>query len=151
MNSSTEMTQKMQSRLSTLWIFAVLNYIYADVFTVFHTLSNPDAMKEIMSGNSGPFHMTSGAFLAFAALMETSMIMVPLGRFLPYKANRWANIAVGIFRTIVALVFLFIGGLPTAITYYTLFVFFEVVCTVLIVWLAWRWKEAPAVTAVGNC
>ncbi len=92
--------------------------------------------------------MTSGAFLAFAALMETSMIMVPLARFLPCQANRWANIAVGVFHTLVVLVFFFIGGLPTAITYDTLFAFFEVVCTVLIVSLAWRWKQ-PSVVAVA--
>jgi hypothetical protein len=43
-----------------------------------------------------------------------------------------ANIALWIFHTLVALVFFFMYGVPTAIAYYTPFVLFEAACTVLI-------------------
>jgi len=147
----SEKTRGMRVRLSTLWIFAVLNYIYADVFTIFNTLFDPAAMKDLTAGQSGsPMHMTAGAFLGFAALMETSMLMVPLSRFLPYQANRWANIIVGFIHTAAALLFFFVGGLPTAFTYTALFIIFEVIATVLIIWFAWKWKESDALAIVGN-
>jgi hypothetical protein len=143
MCQSTEMIQEMKVRLSTLWLFAVLNYIYGDIFTAFNTLSDPAAMKEVMSGYTGPIHMTRGAFLGFAVLMETAMIMVPLARFLPYRANRWANIIAGFLHTVAALLFFFIGGLPTTfVTAGAFFVMVEVICTLLIIWFAWAWKTS---------
>jgi Family of unknown function (DUF6326) len=147
---STDMTEGMRVRLSIMWIFAVLNYIYADVFTIFNTLSDPAAMKDFTSGHSGPIHMTPGAFLGFAVLMETSMVMVPLARFLPYRANRWANIVAGFIHTAAAILFFFIGGLPTAFTYYAFFVIAEVICTLLIIWFAWTWKTSKTVTIAGS-
>jgi len=42
--------------LSTLWIFAMLNYLYADVFTLFF---NPTALKETLT-------MPQGSALVFA-------------------------------------------------------------------------------------
>jgi hypothetical protein len=149
MRESSDQSKTMRVRLSTLWIFAVLNYIYGDVFTIFNTLYDPAAMKDLMSGHngSGPVHMTSGAFLGFAILMESSMVMVPISRFVSYRTNRWANIIVGFIHTVAALLFFFVGGLPTAFTYTAVFVVFEVIATGLIVWWAWKWNETKAPTA----
>src|ERR1700724_143434 len=75
--------------LSTLWIFAVLNYIYADVFT---------AMDP--STNNGSVHMSHGMMLGAAVLMETAIAMVPLSHTLKYRPNRWANIIAGVIHTL---------------------------------------------------
>ena len=75
--------------LSTLWIFAMLNYIYNDVFGLFF---NPAAQKITLSMGQGPA-------LMFAIFMETAMAMVLLSRLLKYSANRWVNIIAGIFHT----------------------------------------------------
>ena len=150
MRNSMDTNHEMKSKLATLWIFAAINYIYGDVFTAFETLSDSKAMKAMMAGYAGPIHMTSGAFLGFAILMETAFVMVPLARFLPYQANRWTNIVLGIFHTLVAIVFVFIGGWPsTFLTADAFFVLVEVICTLLIVWLAWTWKESKVAAAVG--
>jgi hypothetical protein len=120
--------------LSTLWIFAILNYIYADVFNLFF---NPAAQ-------AGTASITAGAALFFAVSMETSIAMVILSRVLKRGANRWANIAAGIFHTGLVIYSLF-GQTP--MPFYVFFAVVEIACTLLIVWLAIRWKPA-AETAV---
>jgi len=79
--------------LSTLWIFAVLNYIYADVFTAIDPVPN-----------NGSVPMTHGFMLGAAVLMETAIIMIPLSRILKQRPNRWANIIVGVAHTSAVLV-----------------------------------------------
>jgi hypothetical protein len=117
-----------QMRLSTLWIFAALNYVYADVFTLFFT---PGAQTTTAA-------MTSGAVLGFAVLMETSIAMVILSRVLKYGANRWANIIVGAINT--AVVFSTLFTTPPA-PFYVFFATIEIVCTLVIIWYAWTWRN----------
>jgi len=115
--------------LSTLWIFAILNYIYADVFNLFF---NPAA-------HAGTTSITAGAALFFAAAMETCIAMVILSRVLKRGANRWANIAAGIFHTGLVAYSLF-GETP--MPFYVFFAVVEIACTLFIAWLAIRWKPA---------
>ncbi len=126
-NSATATDRK--AVLSTLWIFAVLNYIYADVFT---------AMDPSVEG--GSVRMSHGMMLGAAALMETAMVMVPLSRFLRYRANRWANIVLGVMHTMAVILSLFVGGVMPA-SYYLLFAAVEVVTTSFIAWYAWKWRN----------
>lgn len=116
--------------LSSLWIFATLNYIYADVFTLFF---NP-AAQEVTA-------ITREAVLVFAMLMETSIAMVLLSRVLKHGANRWANIAAGLFHT--AFVSWSLLG-ETQPLFYMFFAAIEISCTLFIVWYAWRWTNPGA-------
>lgn len=120
-----------KARLSTLWIFALFNYLYADVFTLFF---DPVAQQ-------GATAITQGAELVFAILMETAIAMVLLSRVLNYGANRWANIAAGVFHTAFVSWSLF-GQTPRPA--YIFFVTIEVACTMFIVWYAWRWRNVEA-------
>jgi hypothetical protein len=115
--------------LSTLWIFAILNYIYADIFNLFF---NPAV-------HTGAPAITPGAALFFAAAMETSIAMVILSRVLKRGANRWANIGAGIFHTGLV-TYTFFGDAP--MPFYVFFAVVEIACTLFIVWLAIRWKPA---------
>ena len=127
--NTNKMTTVMKDKkviLSTLWIFAVLNYIYADVFNLFF---NPEAQ----SGT-----MTQGTVFAFAILMETAIAMVLLSRVLKYGVNRWANIIAGIIHT--ALVSWSLFG-QTPLPFYIFFASIEIACTLFIVWYAWRWRN----------
>ena len=110
--------------LSTLWIFAMFNYIYADILT----LMDPEVMQEMMTGTVGGIVMTQEFLLVGAILMETAIVMVVLSRVLKYKINRWANIISGVIHTAAVFLSLFVG---TPAMYYT--------CTLLIVWYAWKW------------
>ena len=130
MNTNTKAVE-MQDRkviLSTLWIFATLNYVYADVFTLFF---KPGAQEETVT-------MTAGGALGFAVLMETAIAMVLLSRVFKYGANRWANILVGAIHT--ASVFFSLFTTPPAPNY-VLFATVEIVCTLVIIWFAWKWPN----------
>jgi hypothetical protein len=125
-NKMTAIMKDKKVILSTLWIFALLNYIYADIFNLFF---NPEAQSGIMP---------QAAVFAFAILMETAIAMVLLSRVLKYGANRWANIIAGIIHT--ALVSWTLFG-ETPLPFYTFFAAIEILCTLFIVWYAWRWRQ----------
>jgi hypothetical protein len=134
-------TAEMEVKFSTLWIFAMFNYLYADVVA----LMDPEGLKQLLTGTVGSLHITQGFLLAAAILMETAIAMVLLSRVLPYRANRWANIIVGILHTGAVISSLFVG---TPTLYYLFFGTIEIVCTSFIVWYAWMWKPGAA-SAVG--
>jgi hypothetical protein len=130
----TELKDK-KSTLSTLWIFAVLNYLDADVLGFF----NPGTLTELMTGYAGGMQVTQGFLLVAGILMETAIAMVLLSRILKYRANRWANIIIGIIHTVAVLASMFVG---TPDLYYLFFGTIEIVCTLFIVWYAWTWTSA---------
>lgn len=113
---------------STLWIFAMFNYLYADVFGLFF---NPAAHTETLP-------MTQEAVLAFAIMMEIAIAMVLLSRYLKYGANRWANMIAGIFHT--ALVAWSLTGAAQP-PFYWMFASIEMACTLFIAWYAWKWRN----------
>ena len=114
--------------LSTLWIFALINYIYADIFTMFF---DPAA-------HSGTAGMTAGTVLVFAALMETAIAMVLLSRILRRGPNRWLNIVVGAIQTAFVTWSLF-GGTKTP--FYVFFVAIEIASFLFVIGYAWTWKR----------
>jgi hypothetical protein len=127
-NSKTVEWKDRKVILSALWIFATLNYLYADVFTLFF---NPTAQKETWA-------MPQEAVLVFAILMETALVMVLLSRVLKYGANRWANIAAGVFHTAFVSWSLFGETQPL---FYMFFAAIEIPCTLFIAWYAWKWRN----------
>lgn len=129
MNSSQTNKQLKEkgAMLSTLWVFASLNYIYADVFTLIFNLDTREmAMK-----------MTKGAVLGWAIMMETALAMIIFSRVFKYRANRWLNIIIGVLHTAAVSWSLF-QGKPDP--YYLFFALIEISCTLFIIWYAWRWK-----------
>ena len=120
--------------LSTLWIFAVLNYLYADVMGFY----KPGLIQEIMTGSVGGMEFTPLFLLIGAMLMETAIVMVLLSRILKYKWNRITNIISGIIHTLAVSASMFVG---TPAMYYLFFGSIEIVTTLFIIGIAWRWKE----------
>ncbi len=141
-NHSSTGFERRRVVLSTLWIFAVLNYIYADVYTLFfNPVLQPEAWKRFLEGGAGGIQITQGFVLTTAILMETAIAMVLLSRVLPYRANRWANIASAAFHTLFV-AWSLIGEAPLA--FYLMFAVIEIATTLFITWYALRWP-APAV------
>ena len=127
-NRKTVETKDKKVIFSSLWIFAMLNYLYADVFTLFF---NPAAHNETLA-------MPQGGVLVFAILMETAIAMVLLSRLLKYGANRWSNMIAGIFHTA------FVAWSLTGATQPCFYIFFastEIVCTLFITGYAWKWRN----------
>src|SRR5215472_17179240 len=125
-----------KERLSLLWIFTLLNYLYADVVGLFDIV-----------GSRNPFSpLPPGALMGSAVLMEIPIAMILACRLLPFRANRLANITAGGIVTVV-------NGLLTFVLPFTngdfrnpvfpAYVFFatiETVCTSVIIWRAWTWS-----------
>jgi hypothetical protein len=131
------MKMDMKAKLSTLWIFAALNYLYCDVIS----LMDPELLPLYLRGNINGLELTPGFLLGAAILIEIPISMVLLSRVLRYRANRWANIAAATIMTAVQSATLFIG-VPAP--YYLFFSVIEIATTVLIVWFAWNWREPVA-------
>ena len=124
----------MKVKLSALWTFAILNYLYCDVLG----LTDPNVLRQLISG-TGPIQMTQGFLLGAAILMEIPIAMVLLSRVLKFKANRLANIVAGLIMSGVQISTLFVG---TPTIYYVFFSIIEIACTLFIVWYAWQWNWA---------
>jgi len=122
-----------RSRLSTLWIFATVNYLYCDVVT----LMNPDLLRKFMTGEVGGMHITQGFLLGASVLVEIPMAMILLSRVLNDRANRLANIIAASTMTAVQLLSLGVQAPPPV--YYVFFSVIEIAATSAIVWYAWRW------------
>ncbi len=128
--------------LSTLWVFVMFNYLYADVVALFDVVYNGKL--------STPIQFTPTTLLGVSVLMEIPMAMVILSRVLEYRANRWANIIAGIAYTAVTLITQFILPISngTTTTYYMFFGVIEILGTLLIVWYAWKWPKAEVSVSV---
>ena len=120
---------------STLWIFVTVNYIFCDVFTLFHS----ESLKQLMTGEMGGMEINQSFLLSFSILMEMPMVMIVLSRILSYKSNRLANIIVALIMTIVQA-----GTLFTAdnTMHYIFFSIVEVGTTSFILYSAWNWTES---------
>lgn len=121
---AAEENRDMRARLSTLWIFASINYVYADVVTLFD--------KTVVT------NISQSSLLAFSALVESAFVMIPLSRFLKYKVSRWANILVAVVQTVTVVASLLVA-VPTG--YYVLFATVEIATTLIIIWQAWTWRQ----------
>ena len=119
--------------LSALWLFAMLNYLYADVLS----LMDPILLPQWLAGNVEGIHVTRPFLLLSAAMMEVPIAMTVLARILPQAINRWSNIGAGLFKTAVVGASLAVG---TPNMHYAFFASLEIACTVLIVFIAWRWR-----------
>jgi MFS family permease len=145
-NKTTERKDR-KVLLSTLWIFAILNYAYADILTLWFTpVLQKEATKQLLSGYVGSLHITQGFVLIGAILMETAIAMVLLSRVLPYRANRWANIIVGVLQTAS------VAWSLSPNLFYIFFATIEMACTLFIVWYAWTWPkpEGGVLTRAGD-
>lgn len=137
MNEHNQNATNKKALFSTLWIFAVLNYLYCDVAS----LMDSELLKQYLSGTVGGMEISQGFLLAAGILMEVSISMVLLSKILPYRANRWANIGAGIFTTVIQTLTLFAG---TPSMYYLFFSIIEIGCTAFITWYAWNWRNVEA-------
>ena len=124
--------QDLKVRLSTLWVFMLLNYLYCDVLTGF----DPTVPRD----------MSRDALLAASFLMEIPIAMVLLSRMLKYRPNRWANVIAGAFMAVVQVSTLLVG---TTTVYYFFFSAIEIACLLFIVWTAWRWADSAPATQLA--
>ncbi len=117
--------------LSTLWIFVLFNFAFADIFTAFF---DPAARPETLS-------MTAGTVIAFAVLMEAGIVMVLLSRILKQRVNRAVNVIAAVIQAAFVSWSLF-GQAPRP--HYVFFVCIEIAALLSILVYAWTWKAESA-------
>jgi hypothetical protein len=128
-----------KERLSLLWIFALLNYLYADVVALFDIVGSRTAFDPL----------PPWALMGSAVLMEIPIAMIVASRLLPFRANRLANIVAGSILTLINGFLTFVApllgmGRPPAFAEYLFFATIETACTLVIIWQAWTWSGGEA-------
>ncbi len=135
--NSIKKTSRIDTRviLSALWVFLTVNYIYCDHLVIME----PEIFKDLMTGHIGTIQITQGILLVTAVSMQIPFAMIVLSLVLKYRANRWANIIAGIILIAVQLGTMNTGTPPTLV--YIFFSIIEIVCILLIVLVAWKWRK----------
>src|SRR5438309_10658006 len=112
-----------KERLSLFWMFALLNYLYADVVALFAIVGSPNL--------SDAPHLPPWALLGSAVLMEIPIAMIVASRLLSFRANRMSNLIAGSLLTLInaALTFIppLVGQRTPALPEYLFFATIETV------------------------
>ena len=133
MHTNNTATMDLRVKLSTFWIFVMLNMVFADIVG----FMNPGALEKIITGSVG-FEITQQLLLVFSILLEIPIAMILLSRVLKYRANRWANIGAAVITI------LFVIGGGSLNLSYIFFATIEVACMLSIIWTAWNWHTQEA-------
>ena len=133
----TPFVKNRRNLYSSLWGFASLNYLYADLVG----LMDANILKQYQTGVVNDIAITPNFLTVAAGFMQIPIANV----FLPHiikndRTLRWIQIASGSIMTLVQTSTLFVGK-PTP--YYALFSAFEIAATTFITIDAIKWKPNP--------
>ena len=120
-------TVNVRIKLSALWASVMFCYIYNDYFQLWQ----PGQLQGMLEAQG--LLSTQGGLLGTAVLLAVPSVMVFLPLVLPPRINRWVNIVLGVFFTLVSIATMF-----GAWAYYIVFNLVEVALTLTVVGLAWR-------------
>jgi hypothetical protein len=119
-------------KLSALWAAVMFCYIYGDYFGLYV----PGQLKGMLDGHGPIGPTTQGSLVITSVLLAIPGVMVFLSVVLPPKLNRWLNILLGAFYTLVVLV-----TIPGSWTFYIVLSVLEMLLTAMVVGYAWRWPR----------
>lgn len=125
------LTMAMTAKLSTLWMFYLLNTIFRDI----HEFIEPGFIEKVMTGTFNGVQITENLLLIGGFVAEVPISMVLLSRLLPYGPNRWANI----IAAVITLAFEINNG--TTDLDDTFHMVIEMTALFFIIWSAWRWRN----------
>lgn len=126
--------QNTSQKLSVLWLFAMLNYLYCDVVG----LMDAHLLRQYLAGDIDGTVVSPEFLFAASLLMEIPIAMVLFSILLNDGASRWANMLAGSLMTLVQIVTLFWGEVTG---YYVWFSIIEISTTICIVLEAWQWRS----------
>ncbi len=124
--------------LSALWAARMLSSLQGDS-TRFH---DPVALKELVAGTT-EIIVTNEMLLVMSIILAVPIFMSYLSLTLKDKANRRANLSIGIFFVVWELVFL-IFVYSQAPAYEMFWGIAYLVFAALVVWYAWKWPKSEA-------
>ena len=121
-------------KLAGLWVTLMFFYLYRDVLG----FMEPGHVEDLLAGELAGMRMTQAVLLGSAVLMAIPSAMVFLSLALRARANRWANIILGIVHIGILLGTFFVGQISALYAFYAVV---EILVIVLIVWHAWKWPR----------
>ena len=124
--------------LSGLWVARMLSSLQGDS-TRFH---DPVALKELVAGTT-EITVTNEMLLVLSIILAVPIFMSFLSLTLKDKANRWANLIIGVFFVVWELVFLIFVYLQDP-AYEIFWGIAYLVFVALVVWYAWKWPKQRA-------
>jgi uncharacterized membrane protein len=131
--------EDVKMKLALLWLV----FFCAMIVTPTLELYLPGYIEDIIAGESGGEQITAELILLLAIIMLIPPVMAALSIILKDKANRWANIILGIVFVGLSLMspveYLMAPSAHAA--YLILVSIVEIVIAVLIVWYAWKWQK----------
>lgn len=136
MITSATPTKKIDTKvlLSTLWIVIMINMLKADILSLYI----PGAAEELAKTSASTGAPIPQLMLGGAIMMEISIAMIILSRVLKYGVNRWVNIIV----SLITIAFVVGGG--ASYPHYIFIATVEVICLLLVVWFARKWRNVEA-------
>lgn len=124
-----------RAKLTALWVFVFLNMIFCDL----HQLGHPGFIEEIMTGVVNGVQVTDGLMLIGGIMIAVPLLMIPLIQFLNFKENRLTNLVMGVLQIVSVIGVNMAPDLDDIF-----FAVIELVALLLILRLAWNWKEDAA-------
>jgi len=125
-------------KLAVLWLFVAVSMSTASV--IFFMV--PGVIEEIMEGEIVGMQIGHELLLMMAiTYFWVPLVMAVLSLTLKDKANRWANIILGIFYTGFILIELISNIITVAYPYVMLMDTSAVVVAALIAWYAYKWPK----------
>ena len=121
-------------KLAGLWVALMFFYLYRDVLG----FMEPGHVEDLLAGELAGVRMTQAVLLGSAVLMAIPSIMIFLSLALRAKANRWANIILGIVHIGILGGTFFVGEISALYAFYAVV---ELLLIGLIVWHAWKWPK----------
>ena len=121
-------------KLAALWAALMFCYIYGDYFELYL----PNQLQNMVNGKvilDSPLKL-----LAAAVLMTVPSVMIFLALVLKPQLNRWVNVGLGLFYTLVMVLVL-----SASLSYWRAFYVFlglvEIAISLTIAWYAWNWPR----------
>ena len=136
MNQSTTPAKKFDTKvlLSILWIMVMLNMLKADILSLFI----PGSAEEVARTAASTGASIQQLMLMGAVMGNLALVMIVLSHVLKYGINRWVNIVVSIITIA------YIWGGMASYPHYIFIATIETICLLLIIWLAWMWRNVEA-------
>ena len=85
-----------RAKLSSLWVFVFLNFIFRDL----HEFGRAGFLEEMMTGVVNGVQITDGLLLIGGIMIAVPLLIIPLTQFLGFTANRLANLVMGVLQIV---------------------------------------------------
>jgi hypothetical protein len=130
-------------RLAGAWAELIVLYIYAD----FLSLYRPGQIEEVARGVMGPFDVSQATLLIASLIVIIPALMIVLSLLVSTGINRSVNLVLAVLYTLINVS----NVIGETWAYYLLFGVAEVAVTLLIFFMAWRWRpQGGTRSAVGT-